>query len=94
MRFRSDRPYDAAAATFDRHRALPDGVPEAIRCAILGVLDVMCPRLLGAGTGRVGRAFVEAGDDYVGVDLSLGMLREFARHAFKAWLASSLPRKS
>ena len=41
------------------------------------------PRLLdlGAGTGRIGRPFVAAGDDYVGVDLSLGMLREFARRA-------------
>ena len=36
---------------------------------------------LGAGTGRIGRPFVAAGDDYVGVDLSLGMLREFARRA-------------
>ena len=39
------------------------------------------PRLLdvGAGTGRIGWPFVAAGDDYVGVDLSLGMLREFVR---------------
>ena len=29
----------------------------------------------------IGRPFVAAGDDYVGVDLSLGMLREFARSA-------------
>jgi SAM-dependent methyltransferase len=32
---------------------------------------------LGAGTGRIGKAFVDAHDSYVGVDLSLAMLREF-----------------
>jgi ubiquinone/menaquinone biosynthesis C-methylase UbiE len=77
-------PYDAAAPSFDRHRALPGGVPEAIRAAILGAVAASPrPRLLdlGAGTGRIGRPFVAAGDDYVGVDLSLGMLREFARRA-------------
>jgi ubiquinone/menaquinone biosynthesis C-methylase UbiE len=72
--------FDVTAPGFDRHRALPDGVPEAIRSAILGVVDATRPRLLdlGAGTGRIGRAFVAAGDDYVGVDLSLAMLRAFA----------------
>ena len=39
---------------------------------------------LGAGTGRIGRPFVTAADDYVGVDLSFGMLREFMRHARSA----------
>jgi predicted TPR repeat methyltransferase len=74
VRRRSDRPYDAAAATFDRHRKLPEGVAQAIRGAVLRALDLMRPRLvdLGAGTGRIGRAFVEAGDAYVGVDVSLG----------------------
>jgi SAM-dependent methyltransferase len=73
--------YDAAAPAFDRHRALPDGVQQAIRAAILAGVEVASPRLLdlGAGTGRIGEAFVAAGDDYVAVDLSLGMLREFAR---------------
>jgi SAM-dependent methyltransferase len=53
-------------------------VPESIRSEILmwlppphRVLD------LGAGTGRIGRAFVEAGDLYTGVDLSFEMLRKF-----------------
>jgi ubiquinone/menaquinone biosynthesis C-methylase UbiE len=73
--------FDVAAPGFDRHRALPDGVPEAIRSAILAVAASSRPRLLdlGAGTGRVGRAFVAAGDDYVGIDLSLAMLHEFAQ---------------
>jgi len=36
---------------------------------------------LGAGTGRIGRAFVEAGDLYTGVDLSFEMLRKFGAAA-------------
>jgi ubiquinone/menaquinone biosynthesis C-methylase UbiE len=72
--------FDAAAARFDRHRALPDGVPQAIRAAVLGAVAAPSARLLdlGAGTGRIGRAFVAADDEYVGIDLSLGMLNAFA----------------
>src|SRR5215470_4333227 len=83
--------YDAAAAAFDRHRALPDQVPAAIRAAVLAAVGIPSPCLLdlGAGTGRIGRAFVAAGDDYVGVDLSLGMLREFARYAAPPPLAQA-----
>ena len=75
--------YDPVAHSFDRHRALPDDIPGAIRKAVLGALSSPRPRVLdlGAGTGRIGRAFVAAGDDYVGADLSLGMLREFVRRA-------------
>src|SRR5262249_60034337 len=35
---------------------------------------------LGAGTGRVGAAFVAAGDAYAAVDPSAGMLARFARN--------------
>ena len=75
--------FDSVAPTFDRHRALPNGVPEAIRAAVLEAVDASSPRLLdlGAGTGRIGVPFVAAGDDYVGVDLSFGMLCEFKRRA-------------
>jgi ubiquinone/menaquinone biosynthesis C-methylase UbiE len=75
--------FDVTAPAFDRHRALPHGVPEAIRAAILAAVDAASPRLLdlGAGTGRIGAAFVAAGDDYVGVDLSLVMLRGFPQRA-------------
>lgn len=72
--------YDAAAPSFDRYRALPDGVAPAIRAAVLSSIGEMRPpRLLdlGAGTGRTGWPFLVADDNYVGVDLSLGMLREF-----------------
>lgn len=73
--------FDPRAASFDSHRSLPSGVPNSIRVAAWQcaggskqgrVLD------MGAGTGRIGRAFVEADDFYVGIDSSLGMLREFA----------------
>jgi len=73
--------FDVSAPTFDRYRGLPPGVPETIRSAILTSIAVPPrPRVLdlGAGTGRIGKAFVDAGDAYIGVDLSLGMLREFA----------------
>lgn len=75
--------FDAVAPTFDRHRALPAGVPEAVRAAVLRCAGLMRPRILdlGAGSGRIGLAFVTAGDDYVGVDLSSEMLTEFARRA-------------
>jgi len=73
--------YDTTASSFERHRSLPSYVVEAIRSAIRSVarlpdrarvLDV------GAGTGRIGKAFLAAGDFYVGVDSSLAMLQEFS----------------
>lgn len=73
--------YDTTASTFERYRSLPSAVVEAIRSVIRNtahlpeqarVLD------LGAGTGRTGKAFLAAGDFYVGVDSSLGMLQEFS----------------
>lgn len=77
--------FDSTAATFDRYRALPNDALAAVRKAIWDstgkalsshVLEV------GAGTGRIGSVFVEAGDSYVGADISLPMLREFrARNA-------------
>ena len=76
--------YDAVAPTFERYRALPDGVPEEVRAAIRDAIGAS-PRSrfldLGAGSGRIGRAFVAAGDDYVGVDQSRGMLHEFTQRA-------------
>ena len=71
--------FDVTAPTFERHRSLPPGVTVAIRRAVLGAVGGHGPRLLdlGAGTGRIGGPFVAAGDDYVGVDRSFGMLRGF-----------------
>src|SRR4051794_29187714 len=73
--------YDAMAAGFERQRPLPGWVAQSVRAAVLqAVADVDRPRILdiGAGTGRFGRPFVMSGDDYVGTDLSGGMLRIFA----------------
>jgi ubiquinone/menaquinone biosynthesis C-methylase UbiE len=56
-------------------------VAQSVRAAVLqAVADVDRPPILdiGAGTGRFGRPFVMSGDDYVGTDLSGGMLRIFA----------------
>jgi len=83
--------YDVVAPSFDRHRRLPDGVPETIRAAILKSLKASRPRLLdlGAGSGRIGAAFIAAGNDYIGVDLSAGMLHEFTRRERAARLVQA-----
>jgi ubiquinone/menaquinone biosynthesis C-methylase UbiE len=72
--------YDALASGFERQRPMPEGVPQSVRAAVLSALDRNRPQILdlGAGTGRFGRPFVVAGDDYVGVDMSAGMLHNFA----------------
>ncbi len=76
--------FDAIASDFERFRALPGGVPAGLRQVLWGSLGLgHGARLLdlGAGTGRVGTVFVEAGDHYVGVDSSAGMLGQFAAKA-------------
>jgi len=82
--------YDAVAPQFDRHRALPEAAAKAVRATVLGALPPH-PRLLdlGAGTGRIGWPFIGAGDDYVGVDLSFGMLRAFKERQRAAALAQA-----
>jgi SAM-dependent methyltransferase len=76
--------FDAIADDFDRFRALPPGAPAAIREAMwdaLGSAPAARVLDLGAGTGRVGEAFVAAGDAYVAVDPSARMLARFAGKA-------------
>jgi hypothetical protein len=46
VRRRSDRPYDPAAATFDRRRKLPEGVAQVLRA-----LDLMRPKRWREGWG-------------------------------------------
>jgi SAM-dependent methyltransferase len=73
--------FDAVADDFDRFRAWPDGVAESIRTAMwqaLGGVAGRCVLDLGAGTGRVGGAFITAGDAYIGVDASARMLARFS----------------
>ncbi|HEY2392393.1 MAG TPA: class I SAM-dependent methyltransferase [Candidatus Angelobacter sp.] len=84
--------FDAVASNFERFRALPPGVPEAIRSEVLGAATVPLPARvldLGAGTGRFGKVFIEAGDRYAGVDMSLAMLREFQSSSHGAFLAQA-----
>ncbi len=71
--------FDLVAAEFERHRALPDVVTERIKEAVLSFLDPARSSVLdlGAGTGRLGRAFVNAQVPYVGVDASYAMLDRF-----------------
>ena len=71
--------FDLVAADFERHRAWPDSVTEQIRVAVWRTIPAGGLLLdVGAGTGRIGRAFVRAGDRYTGVDLSFAMLSRFA----------------
>jgi ubiquinone/menaquinone biosynthesis C-methylase UbiE len=72
--------FDAVAASFERDRALPDGVAVAVRRAVAerAPADPAAPLVeVGCGTGRIGAAFCAAGDHYVGIDLSGEMLRAF-----------------
>jgi len=69
--------FDRAAAFYDATRALPDGVAEAVRDALLVQVGARPDtRFLevGVGTGRIALPFIRAGHAYCGVDLSGGML--------------------
>jgi len=76
--------FDTIAADFDRFRALPPAVPTEIRNAVwtaLGSTPGMRLLDVGAGTGRIGNAFVAAGDSYIAVESSAKMLSHFAEKA-------------
>ncbi|HEY6346007.1 MAG TPA: class I SAM-dependent methyltransferase [Bryobacteraceae bacterium] len=76
--------FDALASNFDQYRDWPASVREAIRAAVWRATESsQAARILdlGAGTGRIGRAFVTAGNRYIGIDSSLEMLRQFQRQA-------------
>jgi ubiquinone/menaquinone biosynthesis C-methylase UbiE len=71
--------FDLVASQFEVHRALPDAATQQIRRVVRSMLGPAGGPLLdlGAGTGRLGRAFVSARDPYVGLDRSLAMLGRF-----------------
>ena len=72
--------FDVVAPQFDAHRALPSVVAPLVRDALWQAMGIAPGGLIleiGAGTGRVGRAIHSAGDVYVGVDRSWGMLDQF-----------------
>ena len=75
--------YDATTARFETYGALPPGVAALIRDELwlaLGAPPQARVLEVGARAGRIGGAFVAAGDAYVGVDVSETMLRRFAAH--------------
>ena len=78
----SPTPFDGQAPEFDRRVGLPEADCRAIAATVLGLAGA-CPgdRLveIGAGTGMIGRWFLEQAVRYVGVDLSRGMLEVFRR---------------
>lgn len=70
--------YDRAAPYYDQTRGYRHGVAERYHEALLaytraessaGMLE------LGIGSGLIAQPFIAAGQDYVGIDLSLGMMR-------------------
>jgi demethylmenaquinone methyltransferase/2-methoxy-6-polyprenyl-1,4-benzoquinol methylase len=72
--------FDTVARQFDAYRALPASVAPLVRDALWQAMEAAPGGLvleIGAGTGRIGRAFQAAGDAYVGVDISRGMLEQF-----------------
>lgn len=73
--------YDRAVAYYDETRAFRSGVAEAYRQAVLRFLaghDKPLILELAIGTGLIGLPFFAAGDRYVGVDISRGMMGQVA----------------
>lgn len=85
----SPTPFDDQAAGFDRRVGLPEADCRVIAATVLG-LGESRPRdrvvEIGAGTGMIGRWFLNYPVRYVGIDLSRGMLEKFRRRAEKARL--------
>src|SRR5579864_2280313 len=75
-------PFDGQAPQFDRRVGLPEADCRAIAGAVLALAGAgPGDRVLeiGAGTGMIGRWFLEHPVRYVGLDLSRGMLEVFRR---------------
>ncbi|MCY4071274.1 MAG: class I SAM-dependent methyltransferase [Chloroflexi bacterium] len=73
--------YDRAVTYYDETRAFRSGVAERYRQAVLHYLAGQdSPRILelAIGTGLIGASFFAAGDSYVGVDISRGMMGRIA----------------
>lgn len=73
--------FDGQAGFFDRRTGLPEDCCRAVAGKILELGGARADGLVvevGCGTGQIGQ-WVEAPGRYVGLDLSMGMLREFRR---------------
>jgi SAM-dependent methyltransferase len=78
----SRTPFDGQARQFDRRVGLPEADCRAIAAAVLvlaraGAGDRVLE--IGAGTGMIGRWFLDHPVRYVGLDLSRGMLEVFRK---------------
>lgn len=76
--------FDAQAAEFDRRVGLPEEYCRGIAAAVLSLAGAEAgDRVveIGAGTGMMGRWFLNHPVRYVGLDLSRGMLDVFRRRA-------------
>src|SRR5260370_8616888 len=71
--------FDVTAPCFDQYRALPRGVPEAIRAAVFGNAAPQPMRGLDlcAGTGRLAKPFLEPNDSYIPLHSPSPTLRAF-----------------
>lgn len=77
-------PFDGQAAQFDRRVGLPEERCREIAAAVLSLAGAEAGDLvveIGAGTGMMGRWFLNHPVRYVGLDLSRGMLDVFRRRA-------------
>ena len=78
----SPTPFDGQAPQFDRRVGLPEGDCRAIAAAVIALAragDGDRVLEIGAGTGMIGRWFLDHPVRYVGLDRSRGMLEVF-RH--------------
>ena len=70
--------FDRAASFYDATRGYAPGVAERIRAGIhayVGATPATRFLELGVGTGRVALPFIQAGDDFTGVDISEAMMQ-------------------
>ncbi len=72
--------YDEAVPYYDETRGFRPGVSQRYRDAVRRVAANDSPRALelAIGTGLIGLPFIAAGDDYIGVDVSHGMMQRIA----------------
>jgi SAM-dependent methyltransferase len=90
----SPTPFDGQAQQFDRRVGLPESDCRAIAAAVIALAGAgEGDRVLeiGAGTGMIGRWFLDHDVRYVGLDRSRGMLEVFRRRpgAGRAWLVQA-----